>query len=79
MTYQLISTTGLLLDILGVIAIWRYGLPPEVSRGGIVTVAMESYDADEAAKEMRYNLLSRCGLVALVVGFGLQILAVWVR
>jgi len=49
------ASLGLVLDIVGAILVWRYGLPPPIRRGGVSYLMLEQ--ADEAMKEQaaRYD------------------------
>ena len=71
----LINSFGLLLDIVGVVIIWKYGLPEPLSRTGANHIIAEQSDDAEAAKAARYDRLSMVGLGLLVVGFLLQLLS----
>ena len=75
---QWLITGGLSIDVVGVAVVFFYGLPARVSKGGIGFIALEQDDPDEAAKWERYNFRSRCGGVLILLGFGLQIVGVWI-
>lgn len=70
-----INSLGLLLDIAGVVLIWRFGLPPEVSRSGMTLLAIEGNDPKEIAKGKRFDFYSRLGLGILIAGFVLQLVS----
>jgi hypothetical protein len=70
-----INTIGLILDIAGVVLVWRFGLPPRVNRGGASYFMLEETDQDELKREARYDRLSRAGLGLVVVGFAIQLLS----
>lgn len=71
----IINSFGLLLDIVGVILLFCYGLPPEgVSRtGGQLLSVGTNPEVQEKAK--RYDRLSWAALFCLVMGFVLQIVS----
>ena len=78
------SSVGLALDIIGVVLLYKYGLPEEVSRKG--TSALLDYGTSEeetktAEEEIRkakhYDMMSRLALALLVFGFALQIVSNW--
>jgi hypothetical protein len=62
MSSHVISSFGLVLDIVGVVMIWRYGLPEPLSRTGAVHLILEQSDEAERAKATRYDRLSKIGL-----------------
>jgi hypothetical protein len=72
---HLINSTGLVLDIIGVVIIWRYGLPEPLSREGAVYIIAEQSDQAEKLKAARYDLLSKIGLVLVLGGFVFQLLS----
>jgi len=72
---SLVNNIGLVLDIAGVVMIWRYGLPEPLSREGKVYIIAEQSDEVEREKAARYDLLSKIGLVLVIGGFVLQLLS----
>jgi hypothetical protein len=74
-TSNIINSIGLVLDIIGVLLIWRYGLPEAISRTGTVHLIMENVDVSEIAEAKRYDCIARCGIVLLVGGFFLQLIS----
>lgn len=75
---DLVNSAGLLFDIVGAVLIWRFGLPPEVSRSGASYLVVNPDDSVMAAtKKMaaRYDFLGRLGLALLIFGFFIQIVS----
>jgi hypothetical protein len=72
---HLINSTGLVLDIIGVVIIWRYGLPEPLSREGAIYLIAEQFGQAEKTKAARYDLLSKTGLVLVLGGFVFQLLS----
>jgi len=70
-----INSLGLILDILGVLLLWRFGLPPRVNRGGASYLMLEGIDQDELKREARYDFRSRMGLLLVGLGFALQLVS----
>ncbi len=68
-----LSIGGLILDIVGVVILFRFGLPPRLAMFGVLTL-----DRDDAfrKKERRYQIWSYVALSCLVIGFILQIIGV---
>lgn len=58
MTADCFNSLGLFLDILGVILLFRFGLPQDVRRGGESFSRTEGVDQREAAKAKRYDRMS---------------------
>ena len=72
---NIINSLGLSLDIVGVVLLFRYGLPPEdVSRTGAQHL---TWGTDPAVREKgsRYVRMSWVALCCLVMGFALQIVS----
>ena len=68
-----LSSIGLFLDIIGVIMLFKYGLPSEVSKEGNVMIVLEQTDDEQIKKWKRYNLCSKVALSIIILGFVLQI------
>jgi hypothetical protein len=73
------TVAGLVSDILGVMLLWRYGLPAEISRSGAIRFVAEQEDSAEKALARRYDRLGRLGLILLILGFVLQLTGSWPR
>lgn len=73
---ELVNTVGLILDIVGVILLFRFGLPPDVSRSG-GNLLTWGVDEDEVKKGKRYDKISWTALAVIVLGFALQIVSTW--
>ena len=67
-----LNISGLFLDIVGVIILFKFGLPADIRRGGITQVITEQIDQEEADKAARYDRWSSVGLITLIVGFLVQ-------
>jgi hypothetical protein len=79
-----LNVTGLILSIIGVLLIWRWGPPqPTFERG--VGIGLEEknalsdgrtvaqHDADAAANEIFYRRMSKLGLGIILIGFVFQL------
>ena len=73
---ELVNTVGLSLDIVGVILLFLFGLPPKVSRGGGVPMEW-SGTPEDSRKAKRYEMISWGALAVIVLGFVLQIVSTW--
>ena len=78
MLTEALITGGLVMDVVGVVLIFRFGLPPPVSRGGHTLLALEGDDPKEAKKAQWFDRLSEAGALLVILGFALQIIGVWV-
>jgi hypothetical protein len=72
-----LNGAGLVCNIIGVVAIFFFGVPryPNAGEAGHVHFILEQEDADERKQVRRAVSLSRAGLVVLGVGFALQLAA----
>jgi hypothetical protein len=65
------------LNLIGVVILFRYGMPFHVPTGGAVSLVTETRDQADIALEQRYTLYGYFGLVCLIVGTGFQMIAAW--
>ncbi|MCY4597702.1 MAG: hypothetical protein OXC19_23240 [Bryobacterales bacterium] len=72
-----VNSIGLGLDIVGVVLLFRFGLPPNVDRTG-ATYWTGAPDQEEVRKGRRYDRISWVALALLVLGFALQIASNWI-
>jgi hypothetical protein len=71
---QIVSCLGLVLDILGAILIFRFGLPASINPEGHSFLLLE--ETDEAMKRTaaRYDFRGRIGMYLLIAGFAGQLI-----
>ena len=67
--FQAVYSLGQLLDLIGAIILFRYGLPPYMVKWGSASFTV-NHDARE--KTDQYENRSKWGFRLLVVGFALQ-------
>lgn len=70
---KIMNTIGLLLDIFGVLILFKYGLPADVNKYGEIPMAFEGVDESEKRRYKKYEFRSRIGLTFLVLGFICQL------
>ena len=58
-TSQILNCLGLSFDIIGVIMLFKYGLPADVSRDGGIPMLWQDHDEDEKTRWIKYNFRSR--------------------
>jgi hypothetical protein len=76
MTAKLVGSLGLVLDIVGVCILFKFGFPqPDLDDS--IKLVLEESDPDAPKRRKLYVTMSVSGLVCLVAGFALQLLAVW--
>lgn len=76
MSAKAIASLGLVLDILGVCVLFRFGFPqPDLDDE--IKIVTGGKDPEAAAKRKTYVLMSSFGLACLIGGFLLQLLANW--
>jgi len=75
---KIVTTLGLLSDILGAVLIAFFGIPKLITRDG-GTVPSFGYDANSEQKAKLLDRLSEIGMGLLVFGFIGQIIGSWLR
>jgi hypothetical protein len=78
MTNSTLNTIGLTLDILGVLLLFKFGLPSEVRKDGGNVMLFQDTDKGQVCKWHKYNFWSRVGLSAILLGFIFQIVSNYV-
>jgi hypothetical protein len=75
-TPQVMAVWGLSLNLIGVLILFRYGMPYRIETGGQSALLLEEDDLEAIAAERVYRRLGFLGICLVVIGTGLQILAV---
>jgi hypothetical protein len=70
----ILNIGGLLMNLAGVILLFRYGMPYRVRTEGVSYYVTEDVDKREVATERRYDSLGKLGLFLIVTGTAAQIL-----
>jgi hypothetical protein len=74
---SILTGIGLTLNIIGTLLIWRFGLPEPINKTGAIHLILEQTDEDEIRRAKRYNRFSLLGVALLVLGFLLQLVALF--
>jgi len=74
-TANILNIIGLSFDIVGVLMLFKFGIPPMIERGGAIFLVAEENNEEEKKKAKIYDYCSYTALFFLVLGFGFQILA----
>jgi hypothetical protein len=75
MTTKLVGSIGLILDIIGVCILFKFGFPQPDLDGG--NKLIWGKDPSVENKRKKYVAMSVIGLVCLIAGFCFQLLAIW--
>ena len=73
---QALLVSGLSINLLGVLILFRYGMPYRVETKGQSALLLEQDDQEAIAAERIYRRLGYLGLCFVVAGTGIQIAAV---
>jgi hypothetical protein len=68
------SIIGLSLDIIGVIILFKYGLPSDLNKKGLYFRVAEGFDQNEIDKYKRFEIWSFIGLGLIIIGFIFQLI-----
>ena len=68
-----LNISGLVANLVGVIILFRFGMPFHVPSGGAIHIIIEQTDDTEIAKERIYKVWGYVGLALIVGGTALQI------
>jgi hypothetical protein len=77
MSVVALNIWGLVLNLVGVIVLFRYGMPFHVPTSGATFLISHQVNAAAKALERRYEIVGYFGLIAIVVGTGMQIVGAY--
>lgn len=72
---QMLNIFGLVGGIAGAVLLFLFGLPPQVSRGGVSSLLLEQVDEAEKSRAARYDRLGHVGIGLVLLAFLLQLAA----
>lgn len=73
---HLLNLAGLFLNLVGVLILFRWGMPFRVETKGVTYRITSEVDQNEIALERRYKVIGYVGLALLMLGTVLQMVAV---
>lgn len=68
-----INDIGLILDIIGALLLFKFGLPASIDREGHIHLITEQVDHEEITRGKIYERWGKIGLALLIIGFILQL------
>ena len=75
--YKILSSAGLLLDIVGVIMLFQYGLPSRIEEA--LSLALGDIMPETEKKNLFIKRITYVSLSALIIGFILQLAGVLIQ
>jgi hypothetical protein len=79
MNANVVNSVGLVLDIIGAVMLWKYGLPEALNKKGHQYLILEDIDEAEKRTAASYERRSRAALLLLVLGFAFQLWSNWLK
>jgi hypothetical protein len=70
-TRNVLTVTGIALNAVGVIILFRFAMPYRVRKEGPALLVRHA-NASEKSEERHYDMASRIGLALVIMGAGLQ-------
>lgn len=68
-----LAIAGLLVNLVGVLMLFRYGMPYRIDSGGATYIITGQIDTKEVELDRRYRQMGWVGLTLVVIGVVLQI------
>jgi hypothetical protein len=72
---KVVNSIGLVMDVVGVLLLFKFGLPEDVRRKGQSYLLLEETDQNEIAKAECYDFWARIALGLVVLGFVAQLVS----
>ncbi len=73
-----LNTIGITLSLIGVLILFRYGMPFHVPTNGATYLVTDQVDESEKALEQRYFTYGLFGLFLVIAGAVSQLVATWI-
>jgi len=71
----IVNSIGLVIDIVGALILFRFGLAPKIDVEGHVHLILEQVDEGEIALAKRYKSSSSIGIILIGIGFLFQLIS----
>ncbi len=68
-----VNSIGLILDIVGGLLLFKFGLPPKIDPQGHIHLTLVQVDEDEIKTAKRYGQFSQIAVILIIIGFLLQL------
>jgi hypothetical protein len=75
----LLNIVGLSFNIIGVMIIWKYGLPANLDRDGHIHLVTSQVNESEKILAQKYDTYSKLGMILLILGFVCQLIALLLK
>lgn len=72
---RIINACGLISDIIGVLLLWKFGLPESISREGHDYLVTGDINESEKEKAKKYDTYAKIALLFIIIGFVLQLIS----
>ncbi len=76
---NVLNIIGLSLNIIGVIILFFYGIPPKIDTGGYHVITTCEKDKKELKEISLYKIISSIGIILIFLGFVMQLLSYFVK
>ena len=73
-----LNSLGLVLDIIGAVILFFFGLAPKIDTEGTVYLVTEQKDEDEIKRGRIYKTMSSIGIILIIFGFIFQLISNYV-
>lgn len=70
---QITMTAGLVLNMLGVLGLFFFGMPFTIRTGGAIILAVDETNEKAAQQEKLYDVLAWCSLALVLLGTVFQV------
>ena len=70
-----LNDTGLVVDIIGAVLLFKFGLPDSINRKGHIYLITEQNNPEEERKCQQYDRFGKLGLIFIIIGFLLQVIS----
>jgi len=74
MNWFSLNNIGLFLDIIGVLLVWKFGIPNDIRPKGESFLLIERGNKEDIQKTKTYKIWQTVGLILLIFGFALQLI-----